>query len=44
MTQFEWDRQEQYATTLRTSAEAEPLRQIARELWGADWTQTVLGF
>ncbi|HEX5061783.1 MAG TPA: hypothetical protein VFV99_20590 [Kofleriaceae bacterium] len=44
MTQFEWDTQEQYATKLRTMPEAEPLREVARELWGADWTQSVLGF
>lgn len=44
MTQFEWETQEQYAMTLRTAPEAEPLREIAREMWGADWTQTVLGF
>lgn len=44
MTEFEWDMQEQYATKLRTMPEAEPLREVARELWGADWTQTVLGF
>lgn len=44
MTQFTWQTQEQYATTLRTAASAEPLRVVARELWGADWTQSVLGF
>ena len=44
MTQFEWTMQEQYATKLRTASEGEPLREIARELWGADWTQTTLGF
>jgi hypothetical protein len=44
MTQFTWQTQEQYATTLRTSATAEPLRMVARDLWGADWTQSVLGF
>jgi hypothetical protein len=44
MTQFQWTTQEQYATKLRTMPEAEPLRATARELWGADWTMTVLGF
>lgn len=44
MSQFTWQTQEQYATTLRTSAAASPLRDVARELWGADWTQSVLGF
>jgi hypothetical protein len=44
MSQFEWDTQEQFAVKLRAAGEAEPLRQVARELWGADWTQTVLGF
>jgi hypothetical protein len=44
MTQFTWDRQDQYAVTLRTSAEAEALRQFARDTWGAAWCQTTLGF
>ena len=44
MTQFQWAMQDQYATKLRTSAEAEPLRQLARDMWGADWTQATLGF
>ncbi|HTL36294.1 MAG TPA: hypothetical protein VL326_24345 [Kofleriaceae bacterium] len=44
MNQFSWQTQEQYAVQLRTNAMTEPLRQIARELWGADWTQAVLGF
>jgi hypothetical protein len=44
MTQFTWQTQDQYATTLRTSAAADQLRMTARELWGADWTQSVLGF
>ena len=33
-----------YATKLRTGADAEPLRQFARTTWGAAWCQTVLGF
>ena len=44
MTEFAWQTQEQYATTLRTSPAAEPLRAVARELWGAAWTQGALGF
>jgi hypothetical protein len=44
MTQFQWDTQDQYAMKLRTMPEAEPLRATARELWGADWTMSVLGF
>ncbi|HEY5920750.1 MAG TPA: hypothetical protein VIV11_03725 [Kofleriaceae bacterium] len=44
MTEFEWTTQDQYATKLRTMPEAQPLRDVAKELWGADWTQTVLGF
>jgi hypothetical protein len=44
MTQFQWQTQDDYATTLRTANEAEPLRAVARELWGADWTMQVLGF
>jgi len=44
MTQFQYDVQEQYATTLRTAPEASTLRDTARALWGASWTQTVLGF
>jgi hypothetical protein len=44
MNEFSWQMQEQYAITLRSSAAAEPLRVVARELWGAEWTMTVLGF
>jgi hypothetical protein len=44
MTEFAWDKQDAYAQTLRTATEAEPLRAFARETWGAEWTQTVLGF
>ena len=44
MNEFSWMTQEQYAIQLRSGAAAEPLRVVARELWGASWTQTVLGF
>ncbi len=44
MTQFTWADQDAYATKLRTSVEAEPLRQFARTTWGTAWCQTVLGF
>jgi hypothetical protein len=44
MTQFSYDVQEQFATTLRTDPAAQPLRDIARSLWGASWTQSTLGF
>jgi hypothetical protein len=44
MPQFEWTMQEQYASKLRTMPDAEPLREIARELWTAEWTLAILGF
>jgi len=44
MMQFEWARQDAYATALRTGADADDLRTFARATWGADWTQRVLGF
>ena len=44
MTEFTWQTQDDYATTLRTNMTAEPLREIARDLWGADWTMAVIGF
>ena len=44
MSQFQWQTQDDYATTLRTNATAEPLREVAKELWGADWTMAVIGF
>lgn len=44
MTQFTWQTQDQFASTLRTSPDAAALRTVARDLWGADWTQSVLGF
>lgn len=44
MTQFTWQTQDDYATALRTNTAAEPLRQVAKELWGADWTMAVIGF
>jgi hypothetical protein len=44
MNEFSWQTQEQYAIQLRTNPMADPLRQVARDLWGASWTQTVLGF
>ncbi len=44
MTQFTWVDQDAYAAKLRTSPEAEPLRQFARTTWGTARCQTVLGF
>ena len=44
MTQFEWAKQEQYAATLRTGPDGAALRTVAHDLWGAEWTQAVLGF
>jgi hypothetical protein len=44
MSQFEWAQQDDYATALRTGADADELRAFARATWGADWTQRVLGF
>jgi hypothetical protein len=44
MSQFEWAQQDDYATALRTGADADDLRTFARATWGTDWTQRVLGF
>ncbi|MBL0217613.1 MAG: hypothetical protein IPQ07_27530 [Myxococcales bacterium] len=44
MTQFTYADQDAYAAKLRSSPEAEPLRQFARTTWGTAWCQTVLGF
>ncbi len=44
MPDFEWTKQDAYATTLRTGAAGEQLRTFARDTWGADWTLAVLGF
>jgi hypothetical protein len=44
MTEFEWDKQDDYAAALRTAPEAESLRQFTRDTWGEAWTATVLGF
>jgi hypothetical protein len=44
MSEFEWDRQDAYATEMRTGAAGEAMRAFARETWGAAWTQAVLGF
>jgi hypothetical protein len=44
MEEFEWDEQDAYAATMRTSPSAESLRQFAKDTWGPAWTQDVLGF
>jgi hypothetical protein len=44
MEEFEWDDQDAYAATMRTSAAAEDLRAFARETWGDAWCAEVLGF
>ena len=44
MSQFSWAKQDAYATSLRTAADAADLRAFARATWGAAWTQQVLGF
>jgi len=44
MTQFTWAKQDAYATSMRTAADAADLRAFARTTWGAAWTQQVLGF
>lgn len=44
MTDFTWDMQDAYWTTLKTSADAAALRQFARDTYGAAWTMQVLGF
>lgn len=44
MPQFSWTHQDDYATSLRTAADADDLRTFARATWGAAWCQRVLGF
>jgi hypothetical protein len=44
MSQFEWDKQDAYATTMRTDATAEAMRAFARTTWGPMWTMRTLGF
>jgi hypothetical protein len=44
MSQFAWAKQDAYATSLRTGADAASLRAFAQATWGAAWTQQVLGF
>lgn len=44
MPDFKWDTQDTYYTKLKTSADAETLRQFVRDQYGADWTREVMGF
>lgn len=39
-----WEESEAYVAELRTGASAAALRDLARALWGPDWTKEVMGF
>lgn len=43
MEEFAWDDQDQFYTDLRTNAEAEEIREFARETFGEAWAVEVLG-
>jgi hypothetical protein len=43
--EFSWSKKDDLIyNNLKSSADAEPLRAYARELFGAEWTNTILGF
>lgn len=44
MTEFRWDRQDDYFEKFKTSAEATSMRQFLTITFGADWTNEVFGF
>ena len=44
MQEFAWDRCATYYDKMRTSSDAEPMRQFVRDTYGDAWAQSVMGF